>query len=253
MKRIRQGIFHRPLLVSYFPALHPRSQARLASGDLRNVVRTVNALGSDFTGHLHILLNDTSTVTVSRNIVLLLILGAMPNEVVAADIALHFWYSVFLPEEYRLRILALLLLALQQHTDETKPLSVDLGSRAKLTCLVPREITDHLLYTAGPTLSTARARDECERVHAMPARRDARNRALVGLKPCHSLGFMTFWRSGVVLPFSVNSDYYTAPNASFFSPVGTWLSSNIENPLASWECVESVDSPSTALTRSYIW
>lgn len=224
-------------------ALLPRSQALpyLASGDLRNVVRTVNALGSDYAGRLHILLNDTSKVTVSRNIVLLLILGAMPNEAVAADIALHFWYSVFLPEEYRLRILISLVLILQHHADKTEPLSVDLGLRAKLTCLVPREITDHLLYTVGPTLSTSQARDEYERVYATPARLDARNRALAGMKPSHSLAFMAFWRSGVVLPFSVNDDHHRAPNTSFFSPFGTWLSNNVENPLASWEYVENVD------------
>ncbi|KAG8216799.1 hypothetical protein J3R82DRAFT_7047 [Butyriboletus roseoflavus] len=218
------------------------SLAFAASGDLRNIVRAVNALGPDYKGRLHILLNDTSKAIVSRHIVLLLILGAMPNEAVAADIALHFWYSVFLPEEYRLRILALLVLILQQHTDQTEPLSVNLGRRAKLTCLVPREITDHLLYTAGPTLSTSQARDEYERVYATPARLDARNRALAGVKPCHGLAFMAFWRSGVVLPFSVASDHHTAPNVSLFSPCGAWLWDNVENPLASWDPNEIIKS-----------
>ena len=211
-----------------------------ASEDLRNVVRTVNALGSDYTGRLQIILNDTSKAIVSRNIVLLLILGAMPNEAVAADIALHFWYSVFLPETYRLRILAVLALILQQHTDKAEPLSVRLGRRAKLACLVPREITDHLLYTAGPTLSTSQARDEYERVYATTARLDARNRALAGTKLCHGLAFMAFWRSGVVLPFSVNSNHHTVPNSSLFSPDGTWLHNGVENPLASWEYVGNV-------------
>jgi len=227
--------------VSYPVALLPRSQAPpcLASGDLRNVIRTVNALGSDYTGRLHILLNDASKVIVSRNIVLLLILGAMTNESVAADIALHFWYSVFLPDEHRLRILASLVLILQQHTDKTELLSVGLGRRAKLTCLVPREITDHLLYTVGPILSTAQAQEEYERVYATPGRLHARNRALAGVRPCHSLAFAAFWRSGVVLPFSINSDHHTVPNASLFSPDGTWSHNNVENPLASWEYVEN--------------
>ncbi|KAG9313498.1 hypothetical protein JVU11DRAFT_5824 [Chiua virens] len=194
------------------------SLAFVASGDLRSVIRTINALGSDYTGRLHILLNDASKPIVSRNIVLLLILGTMSNESVAADIALHFWYSVFLPEEYRLRVLALLALILQQCAENTEPLSVRLGRRARLTCLVPPEITDHLLYTAGPTLSASRARDEYERVYATPARLDARNRALAGVNPCHSLAFMAFWRSGIVLPLSVSSDHHTAPNPSLFSP-----------------------------------
>ncbi|KAG6377511.1 hypothetical protein JVT61DRAFT_15319 [Boletus reticuloceps] len=194
-----------------------------ASGDLRNVVRTVNALGSDYTGRLQILLNDTSKTVVSRNIVLLFILGMMSNEAVAADIALHFWYSVFLPEECRLRILAVLVLILEHYTDKTEPLSVSLGRRAKLTCLVPGEITDQLLYTAGPTLSTSQARDEYERVYTSPARLDARNRVHAGVKPCHSLAFMAFWRSGVVLPFS----------------------NNVEDPLVSWDLNEVIKSGQT--------
>ncbi|KAF8137397.1 hypothetical protein EV363DRAFT_661527 [Boletus edulis] len=218
------------------------SLAFVASGDLRNVIRTVNALGSDYTGRLQILLNDTSKTVVSRNIVLLLILGMMANETVAADIALHFWYSVFLPEECRLRILAVLVLILEHHTDKTEPLSVSLGRRAKLTCLVPGEITDQLLYTAGPTLSTSQARDEYERVYTSPARLDARNRVRAGVKPCHSLAFMAFWRSGAVLPFSVNSDHHTVPNTSFFSPHGTWLQNNVEDPLASWDLNEVIKS-----------
>ncbi|KIK98608.1 hypothetical protein PAXRUDRAFT_31081 [Paxillus rubicundulus Ve08.2h10] len=211
------------------------SLAFVASGDLRDVMRTVNALGSDYAGHLNIFLNDNLHPVVSRSIILLLLLGVTPNEAVAADMALHFWYSVFLPDEYRLRILAMIVTVLQQQTDKEQPLVVNLGQRSKLTCLVPQEIIDHLLYTAGPTMSTTQARDEYERMRTTPARLDSRDRTLVGLKPSHRLAFLEFWRSGLVLPFGAVNAHFTAPNVSLFSPFGEWLQSSVEDPLTSWD------------------
>ncbi|KAF9239785.1 hypothetical protein BU15DRAFT_74324 [Melanogaster broomeanus] len=218
------------------------SLAFVASRDLCNVVRTVNALGSDYTGRLTILLNDISRPNVSRNIVLLLLLGSSPNDVVAADMALHFWYSVFLPEEYRLRILAILASVLQQRADKEQPLVVDLGQRSKLTCLVPLEITDQLLYTAGPTVSTAKARDEYERMRTTPARLDSRDRTFVGLKPSHRLAFLEFWRSGLVLPFGAANAHFTTPNVSLFSPSGDWAQNSVEDPLTSWDPKDVIKS-----------
>ena len=79
-----------------------------ASGDLRHVVRTVNALGNGYSGRLNIVLNDLTAPIVSRNLILLLVLCSIPDEVMAADIALHFWYSVFMPVEYRIQISAII-------------------------------------------------------------------------------------------------------------------------------------------------
>ncbi|KAF8842965.1 hypothetical protein BDN67DRAFT_278960 [Paxillus ammoniavirescens] len=218
------------------------SLAFVASGDLRDVVRTVNALGSDYAGHLDIFLNENLHSVVSRNIMLLLLLGATPNEVVAADITLHFWCSVFLPDEYRLRILAMIVSVLQLQTDKGQPLVVNLGQRSKLTCLVPQEIMDHLLYTAGPTVSTTQARDEYERMRTTPARLDSRDRTIVGLKPSHRLAFLEFWRSGLVLPFGAVNAHFTMPNVSLFSPFGDWLQSSVEDPLTFWDPKDVIKS-----------
>jgi hypothetical protein len=73
----------------------------IASGDLRNVLRSFNGLPSDYSGHLNILINDFNPVIFCRNVVLLLILGNVADETLAADIALHFWYSAFIPVERR--------------------------------------------------------------------------------------------------------------------------------------------------------
>ncbi|KIJ61530.1 hypothetical protein HYDPIDRAFT_31140 [Hydnomerulius pinastri MD-312] len=205
-----------------------------ASGSLQHVVRTVNALGPDYSGRLDILLNDVSHPIVSRNIVLLLILGAVPNEAIAANMAIHFWFSAFLPSAYRLRILATLVSVLQQ-ADAEAPLTVNLGRLSKLTCLVPQEITGRLLYAAGPTVSTEDAEDAYHRMRAAPDRLDSRDRMYVGLKSSHRLAFLEFRRSGIVLPFGATRTHFTAPNVSLFSPFGKWLQNDEADPLASWD------------------
>lgn len=61
-------------------------------------MRTLNCLPSNYSGNLKILLNDHNVPIVCRNIVILLILGTTLDKTMAADIALDFWYSVFMPD-----------------------------------------------------------------------------------------------------------------------------------------------------------
>lgn len=57
------------------------SIAFVASGDLRNFVRTVNELPEDYTGSLNVLLNDRNPWICCRNLLILLILGGMSDVV----------------------------------------------------------------------------------------------------------------------------------------------------------------------------
>ncbi|KIJ15964.1 hypothetical protein PAXINDRAFT_176417 [Paxillus involutus ATCC 200175] len=210
------------------------SLAFAASGDLRHVVTTVNALGPEYTGQVNIVLNDFAAPLVSRNIILLLILGMIPDEVVAAEIALHFWYSVFMPMEYRIRILSMVS-SLLKNGGPGEPIVTALGSRSSLTCLVPVEVQQLLISSAGPMLSVDQAQVEHERVRTAPTRLDYRDRMYVGLKPSHRLAFLEFRRFGVVLPFGAVNAHFNAPNPSLFSPSGEWLQTDYADPLESWD------------------
>ncbi|KAG9029307.1 hypothetical protein FS837_003598, partial [Tulasnella sp. UAMH 9824] len=66
-----------------------------ASGDLRNVIKTINGLPSDYTGKCTLVINDIHPLVAIRSIVLLLILldPSGPSEDVAAEVALHVLYS----------------------------------------------------------------------------------------------------------------------------------------------------------------
>lgn len=74
------------------------------SGDLRNVICTINELPSDYSGEIHVLLNDPEPVVVARNMMLLLILGRTADKVKAVEYALHAFYSAFMPTTYAIYV-----------------------------------------------------------------------------------------------------------------------------------------------------
>lgn len=67
----------------------------------------MNTLPTDYAGKLTILMNDRDGYVTMRNILMLQILARTSNKRKAADIALHFWYSAFIPIMYHTEILAI--------------------------------------------------------------------------------------------------------------------------------------------------
>ncbi|KAH0826539.1 hypothetical protein J3R83DRAFT_4892 [Lanmaoa asiatica] len=204
-----------------------------ASGDLRNIVATVNALGSDYSGQLNILLNDLNPYVVSRNITLLLILGTIPDEIIAADTALHFWYSVFMPMEYRLRIQSMVS-TLLKNDSSADPMVAPLGPHSTMTCLVSSDVRRLLMENVGPVMSPDQAQNEYKRVRKAPSRADFRDRMYMGLKPSHRLAFLEYRRFGIILPFGALNAHCNVPNPSLFSD-GMWLQTDFADPLESWD------------------
>ena len=74
--RIRWYVIH-----FYGAYTFSRRYSLLASGDLRNVVRSVNALPEDYAGHLDIIINDKNPLVVLRNVIILMILGFVEDVV----------------------------------------------------------------------------------------------------------------------------------------------------------------------------
>jgi len=91
---------------------HPHLRYFTASGDLRNVVLTINSIPDGYTGRIFVAVNDLGPHIAARNLLLLLGLSCVRNRDLAADIVLHLWYSVFIPEEYHNRIAAFVTPAL---------------------------------------------------------------------------------------------------------------------------------------------
>ncbi|KAI0046116.1 hypothetical protein FA95DRAFT_1494462, partial [Auriscalpium vulgare] len=215
--------------------------AFVASGDLRNIVRTLNELPTDHSGKITILVNDGEPYVLLRNILLLLILGKVPDKQKAADVALHFWYSALLPSDYGkfLRNLCeeLLLSTVANGGSVALPLSATSSLRGYLSreCLGLLARMMRSQYTAKDVLK------EVKRVRFPPGRVDRRDRYIWLLEPSHRLSSLRFRRSGVLLPFGASSFDFNYPNRFLFSPEGQWLMGDTANPLDSWNLSAVVD------------
>ncbi|OAX31589.1 hypothetical protein K503DRAFT_777457, partial [Rhizopogon vinicolor AM-OR11-026] len=208
------------------------SIALVASGDLRHVVQTINSLPDDYSGHLEVLINDATLPVVARNMAILLILGTVSDETMAADIALHFWYSVFIPAEYGNNILAIVTSALLRETQEPQPL----GPRSSMSCLIPAEAMEFFRrFGSIASISMADAQNEYDRVRTASYRGDFRDRMYAKLKPSHRVAFQEFRRFGIVLPFGAANAHFNIPNASLFSLDGKWLQTDYADPLEGWD------------------
>ena len=165
-----------------------------------------------------------------RNILLLLILGTISDEVIAADVALHFWYSAFIPTEYLLRI-SIALVSFMEYESHNFPL----GPHFTLSGWLSKQVKEGLSHFVSSPISVRDAQDEYARVRNAPSRRDFRDRMYLGLRPSHRVAFQEYRRSGIILPFGAAKAQFNCPNRSLFSPNGKWLQTDYADPLEGWE------------------
>ena len=161
-----------------------------------------------------------------------LILGNIPDEIIAADVALHFWYSAFMPVEYKTLIFSVVTTFLNQGNQF---LQMRVGPTSNISCIVPPEAVGVLMYFVKTSLSIGVAQGEYERVRNAPSRKDHRDRMYAGLKPAHRVAFQEYRRFGIVLPFGAYNAHFNVPNQSLFSPTGKWLQTDYADPLEGWK------------------
>jgi hypothetical protein len=135
----------------------------LASGDLRNVIRTVNELPSDYSGELTILLNDCEPAIVLRNMSLLIILGTIEDTNLAADAALHFWCSAFVQMHHAI-LYAPIWMQLLNKLGQPDQWSVKLGENSVMTGAVSEHTMLLLLRMLTSKLGLSDAKDEMKRI-----------------------------------------------------------------------------------------
>jgi len=193
----------------------------------------VNNLPSNYSGSLKVLLNDGTLHVVCRNIVLLLILGNISDKAMAADIALHFWYSLFMPAEYHLQISLIMISFLQKAIEDG--FQIPLGPCSSLSCCLPKEATKYFRHFIDSTTSVEDAQNEYDRVRTARSRGDFRDRMYAKLKPSHRVAFQVYRRFGILLPFGAVNAHFNCPNLSLFSLDKKWWQTDHADPLEGWE------------------
>ncbi|GJE88932.1 zf-MYND and DUF4470 domain-containing protein [Phanerochaete sordida] len=212
--------------------------AFVASGDLRSVLSTINALPPDYPGQVTVLMNDRDQHITIRNILILQLLGRIPNKRRAADMALHLWYSAFVPKAYGAELVGIGMELCGKNADE---LQLQLGEHATLNANMSADMRK--LCSASIMSSfkwkTEQAQKELRRVRQDPSRVDVRHRAWAQCRGSHRLARDAYNRTGLVLPFGAHAAHFDTPNRFLFSPAGAWLLSDGANPLAGWD-IEAV-------------
>ncbi|KAK0498174.1 hypothetical protein EDD18DRAFT_1156687 [Armillaria luteobubalina] len=215
------------------------SLAFIASGDLRNVVSTVNKLPENYVGTLTILTNDKNPMIVRRNLLILTMLGIIEDVDEAAEQALHFWYSALQPLSYRFLVFPHFPDApTLQHLDGTPAcLTTSTIVHTKWDPLTAMILISRL---SGDEIDLPQAKDTWSRTMYAPERTDHRERHYTDLWPSHRVAFDAWRRSGILLPFGAMKDHMCVPNVWFFSDQGDLLLNDSSNPLEGWDYTEAV-------------
>ncbi|KAF9543454.1 hypothetical protein CPC08DRAFT_824152 [Agrocybe pediades] len=232
----------------------------VASGDLRNVVRTVNELPQDFSGQLTIILNDIEPIIVLRNALLLMILGTEESVAYATDTALHLWASTFVQTAHRITIMNAHINLYDGVMQDGVSHQCKLGQNSTLTLKASDPFLTTIASYMRSNLDVGKASSEYHRVRLVvplfvqctplnnndyifrfePVRRDKHDRKYLRLNPSHRLSFLEYRRFGIVLPFGAANNNFNSANHFLFSPEGRWLQDDHASPLQSWRSVAHV-------------
>ncbi|KAG8909212.1 hypothetical protein FRC01_007073, partial [Tulasnella sp. 417] len=213
-----------------------------ASGDLRNVIKTVNGLPQDYQGQLTLVINDSNPHVAVRNLLLLRMLldPEALSEEFTAEVVLHTLYSARLTPSQASFVQAWMnpIHAMDDGSSDLFDGQLEFGSQCCLGWLYPRKVASLLKLISNASYKTSQAEENRLNVMLSPQRIDYRERYLWTLRPRHRVGF-TYWRkTGLLLPIGQPTDAFNTVNRLMYSEDGEWLLKDIASPVAAWDPLE---------------
>lgn len=201
-------IFFAGVFFLFFPGCilrHP-----VASGDLRNTIRTVNSLPEGYSGKCRILINDCDSVVACRNALILDILQSaqMLDVAEVAEFCVHLTYSAFLtPTQHQI-----LASCLSSFMERRTRFDVNDAFMRNPKHLFAQIFIEPLLQMYTSTFDGPTAKRNMHEATLGAARLDNLQSWLWPLRSAHRLAEMHYRRTGVVLPFGVSTSHFTHPN-----------------------------------------
>ncbi|KFY28454.1 hypothetical protein V493_02929 [Pseudogymnoascus sp. VKM F-4281 (FW-2241)] len=224
-----------------------------ASGDLRNVAKTIAMLPSSYNQPIGITINDHDPDIVARNTIMLLIALTVDNIDEAADCIIHIWYSALIRKsdldilQHRIRPL---IECVCKKNEDRKPSSLlgeilTFGPRS-LRLVLEKSSWDNLLsYMDIPAgLTMERANQIRTAVTLAESRKDYRDRNLLLQTPSRRIAKSRYWGDGLLLPFGSPRLDFQEPNPTLFQTADTWPLHDNADPLNGWSLKEVEDSSS---------
>ncbi|KAF9733843.1 hypothetical protein PMIN04_012859 [Paraphaeosphaeria minitans] len=227
-----------------------------ASGDLRNVVKTIISLPEQYLGSCRVVINDRNTAIVTRNALLLLVALQFEPEV-ATPIMLHLWYSAMLPQNILEALQKGILPCIRNVCDKIK-LKLDNSIQAKT--FVHGQGSIRLVLKKSEWIALAKMLTPSKELTAPIAQAIRRNITLARVDhiDCslykmplgRRAGTIDFHRHGVLLPFGVSRREFTVPNPTFFTEQ-TWPMKDDADPLDGWSYNEYMKFAPIAKSDAY--
>ncbi|KAJ5047251.1 uncharacterized protein L3040_003090 [Drepanopeziza brunnea f. sp. 'multigermtubi'] len=213
-----------------------------ASGDVRNVVKSLAGLPHSYSGQCEVVINDRDFDIVARNVIILLTsLYFDPDE--AANIMLHIWYSALIPKQMLCSLQDKILPLFQEVCSKTRgrpaaALQSKTWSRGarSLRLVLPKGLWDCLpSYLQVPDgLSSAQAQKIMMATTLPPERRDYVDRAHYTRPPPWRVCTTKFRRDGILLPFGNPRSEFDTPNPTFYQTTDFWPMMDSADPLGGW-------------------
>ncbi|EQL01827.1 MYND finger family protein [Ophiocordyceps sinensis CO18] len=229
-----------------------------ASGDLRNLVKTIAQLPSSYSHSIEATINDRDLDVMARNVILLLIALVVQDVEEKIDCMIHVWYSVLIRKtdndlvQHHIRPLIEAVCAKIKDKDPGSLLGKtwEFGRRSLRVVLEKRSWDCLLSFLDVPSgLTAERALEIRAAVTNAGTRRDHRHRRLYCLSPSHRIATNQFWEEGLLLPFGSRRADFCQPNPTFFQSPDTWPMTDSADPLDGWyskDVAETSHGPATA-------
>ncbi|KAF5653986.1 SET and MYND domain protein [Fusarium sp. NRRL 25303] len=189
-----------------------------ASGDLRNVVKTVAQLAPGWDQPLHITINDRDLNIVGRNAIILLIALISDNDEQAVDCIIHTWYSSFIRKSDQVVLEQRICPLIQAVCDKTK----DKPDNRILGKTTPNGLNMEIANQFRKAVTLAESQ------------RDFLDRHYAFRPPSHRVAKQRFREHGVLQPFGVGRSEFTIPNPTLFHSPCSWPMEYSCEPLDGW-------------------
>lgn len=193
----------------------------LASGDLRNMIKTVAQLPNKYSQALEVTMNDREFNVVARNVVLLLV-GLVADDINnAAECIIHVWYSALLRKsaidilQHRIRpLIEEVCNKLEGKAANSLLAKTWTFGQRSLRLVLTKSAWDALLAFAGNPdgLTKEQANEARQKVTLAEDRIDFRDRHLFLNSGHHRVALMRFREDGLLLPFGAPRDEFHHPN-----------------------------------------
>ncbi|KAI0381513.1 hypothetical protein F5Y04DRAFT_288406 [Hypomontagnella monticulosa] len=239
-----------------------------ASGDLRNVVKTIQSLPKEFNHQVKVTINDRNLGVTARNAILLLLalssLEAEPDQAGAEELAENLilvWYSAMTTEDIlsqlRSKVKPLIDEVCQRIADKKpgsllgKTWTFNSGSTLRLV-LKKEDWTQVLTFLdVSERFTPERARQARQAITLAPERQDYRDRwYFKDASPSMRVAKQRYREDGLVLPFGHPRRGFDYPNPTIFQS-DRWPLDDKADPLNGWPIGEVRATPSKAAEDLY--